>query len=97
MYNKHHTQSAKERIRKARKRVGFTEEHKKHISEAKSGKNHHFAKKVYQYTREGEFVKEWDYMSLAAKELKINKANIGEVCNGNRKTAGGFIWKYEKE
>lgn len=97
MYNKHHSEESKDKIRQARKRNGFTEEHRKHISEAKRGTNHHFAKKVYQYTKENEFVRTWDYMSLAAKELKISKANIGEVCNGNRKTAGGFIWRYDKE
>lgn len=97
MYNKHHTEKAKEMISQAMKGVQFTEEHKRHISEAKQGINHHFAKKVYQYTRQKDFIREWDYMSLAAKELNINKANIGEVCNGNRKTAGGFVWKYEKE
>ena len=96
MYNKHHSESAKKKISKARKENGFTEDHKRHISESKQGAKHHLAKKVYQYTKDGEFIREWDYMSLAAKELNINKANIGEVCHGNRKTAGGYVWKYER-
>lgn len=96
MYNKHHSESAKKKISKARKENGFTEDHKRHISESKQGAKHHLAKKVYQYTKDGEFIKEWDYMSLAAKELNINKGNIGSVCNGDRKTAGGFVWKYER-
>ena len=96
MYNKHHFESAKKKISKARKENGFTEDHKRHISESKQGAKHHLAKKVYQYTKDGEFIREWDYMSLAAKELNINKGNIGSVCNGDRKTAGGFIWKYER-
>lgn len=95
MINKHHTAEAKDKIRVARIRDGFSEEHKAHISEAKRGTNHHFAKRVYQYTKDGTFVKAWDYMSLASKELGINKANIGETCNGKRKSAGGFIWTYE--
>ena len=96
MYKRHHSESAKKKISKARKENGFTEEHKRHISESKRGVKHHLAKKVYQYTKDGKFIKEWDYMSLAAEELNINKANIGEVCNGNRRTAGGYIWKYER-
>lgn len=96
MYNKHHSESAKKKISKARKENGFTEDHKRHISESKQGAKHHLAKKVYQYTKDGEFIREWDYMSLAAKELNINKGNIGSVCNGDRKTAGGFVWKYER-
>lgn len=97
MLNHHHTEAAKDKIRKARKKAGFTEEHKKHISDAKKGEKHHNARKLYQYSKNGEFIKEWQYMSKAAKELGINKANISEVCKGNRKTAGGFVWKYEKE
>ena len=96
MYKHHQTKEAKEKISKARKINGFTEEHKKHISESKRGVKHHFAKKVYQFTKEMIFIKEWDYMSLAAKELHISKGNIGEVCNGHRKSAGGYIWKYER-
>lgn len=96
MYNKHHSQETKEKIRIARKTMGFSESHKKHISESKSGVNHQFAKKVYQYAKDGTFIKEWDYMSQASQELKISKGNIGEVCNGNRKSAGGFIWSYER-
>jgi hypothetical protein len=29
------------------------------------------------------------------KNLKINASNIRSVCLGTRKTAGGYIWKYE--
>lgn len=96
MLNHHHTEEAKDRIRQARIRDGFTEEHKKHISESKRGVKHHFAKKVYQYTKEGQFIREWEYMSLAAKELGINKSNIGETCNGHRPSAGGYFWSYER-
>ena len=95
-YKNHHTQEAKEKIRNARKRDGFTEEHKQHISEAKRGANHHFAKPVYQYTKSGEFVRAWDYMSHAAKELKIKKGCISANCIGRTKTAGGFVWSYSK-
>lgn len=95
MYKKHHTDEAKQKIREARIRDGFTEEHKRHISEAKRGVNHHRARPVYQYSKDGELIKIWDYMSLASEELKINKGNIGEACNGNRKSAGGFCWAYE--
>lgn len=96
MYNKHHSPEAVEKIRSARKRDGFTEEHKRHISEAKKGVKHHLAKKVYQYDKQGNFIKEWEYMTKASIELGINKANIAEVCKGNRKSAGGYVWRYER-
>lgn len=95
-YNKHHTEEAKEKIRQARKRDGFSEEHKKHISEAKSGAKHHYAKKVYQYTKDLEFVKEWSYMTEAAKELGICKTSISLCCLKQRPSAGAYIWSYEK-
>lgn len=31
----------------------------------------------------------------AEKITGISHSNIVAVCNGRRKTAGGFIWKYE--
>lgn len=96
MYNKHHSKESKEKIRIAIKGIEFSEEHKKHISEAKQGAKHHLAKKVYQYTKQGKFIREWDYMSQASKELNINKANIAETCYGKRKSAGGYVWKYER-
>ena len=95
MIGKHHTPAAKDKIREARKRDGFTEEHKRHISESKQGVKHHCAKRVYQYSKDGAFIRSWEYMSLAAKELNISKANIGETCNGHRLSAGGFVWSYE--
>jgi len=95
MYNHHHTPEAREKIRIARKINGFTEEHKKHISEAKSGVNHHMAKPVYQYSLDGEFIKKWDYMNEAAKTLNLSRGNISNACLGRRKTCGGFLWTYQ--
>lgn len=34
-------------------------------------------------------------IACAAKENNISCGNIGMVCNGLRKTAGNFIWKYD--
>lgn len=96
MYRKNHSQDAKDKISKARKRMGFSETHRKNISKSKSGVNHHLAKKVYQYSKQGEYITEWDYMSLASKELNICKSSIAQVCSGKRKTAGGYVWKYER-
>lgn len=48
---------------------------------------------VKQYTLEGELIKEWNSLSEAAKELKINPGNISNVIRGYQKTSGGYIWK----
>lgn len=49
-------------------------------------------KKVNQYDLEGNFIKTWDSISLAKKELGIN--HISDCCNGKRNKAGDYIWRY---
>lgn len=52
-------------------------------------------KPVNQYSKRGEFIKSWESITEAKRQLKINDGNIIKVCTGRRKTAGGFIWKYQ--
>lgn len=52
-------------------------------------------KVVLQFTKNGDFVKEWICMRVAERGTGIR--NIDVVCRGERKTAGGFIWKYKDE
>ena len=33
----------------------------------------------------------------AERQTQINHRHISEVCNGQRKTAGGYTWKYIEE
>ena len=54
-------------------------------------------KPILQYTKDGEFVKEWNSMCEAARELSINQSSISQCANGKKKSAGGYIWKYKKE
>ena len=35
-------------------------------------------------------------LSDASRKTKIPIANIHKVCNGQRKTAGGYHWRYEQ-
>lgn len=93
----HHTEDAKKRIREAQKMCAFSDEHKKRISEAKSGIKHHMAKPVYQYTKDGNFVGKWPYMNMAANALNICKNTISQCCLGKRPSAGGFVWSYNEK
>lgn len=52
-------------------------------------------KKVIQYDLDGNFIREWNSVWDARKELKLNK--IWEVCNGKRNKCGNYIWRYKKE
>ena len=53
-------------------------------------------KPIIQYTKEGNFVKEWDSIISAAKTLNICSQSINRCLKGKRPTAGSFIWKYSE-
>lgn len=69
------------------KGVPRSEATKKAIGEANS-------KKILQYTKFGEFVREWQSAMEAQRELGIAQSNICNCCNGKRPYAGGYVWKY---
>ena len=53
-------------------------------------------KPVIQYDLEGNFIKEWEATKIASTKLNIHASNITNCCKNNRKTAGGYIWKYKE-
>lgn len=72
-----------------------TEETKTKMSEAKNGEKHPLARTVYQIHKvTGIIIREWKCISVAARTLNINRNCINGCCQGKRKSAGGFIWKY---
>ena len=54
---------------------------------------HYAPKTVMQYSKDGEFIKEWSNAITAERELHIS--GIGNVCKGKNKSAGGYVWKYK--
>lgn len=53
-------------------------------------------KKVSQYDKNGSFIKTYNSMSDASRENNIQVTNISYCANGKRKSAGGYIWKLER-
>jgi hypothetical protein len=54
-------------------------------------------KRVEQFDRQGNFIKEWESQYQASFSLNNKYTSmISECCKGKRKTAYGFIWKYKK-
>lgn len=53
-------------------------------------------KKIYQYDKSGKLIKIFNTKAEAAKELSLDSGSIAKVCQGKRKTCGGYIW-IEKE
>ncbi len=69
---------------------------KERMKESNKRKAEHLRKKVYQYSIEGEFIKEFPSMTSAADEVGCSHISISQCCRGVNgvKTIKGFIWKY---
>lgn len=52
------------------------------------------SKPIIQFSKDGELIRKWDCIRDVQREMGINNASISECCNGKRKTAGGYIWRY---
>lgn len=54
------------------------------------------SRKVLQFTKGGEFVKEWNSTKEIERQLGFLNQAISACCNGNkyRKSAYDFIWRY---
>lgn len=59
------------------------------------GKNNGKSIEVNQYDLNNNFIRKWESMNLAEKELNIR--HIYECCKNKRKTAGGYIWRLATE
>ncbi|MEB2775250.1 NUMOD1 domain-containing DNA-binding protein [Algoriphagus sp. D3-2-R+10] len=52
---------------------------------------------IYQYTKKGEFIKEYNSVKNASIETSVSYSSIYQNVKGKTKTAGGFIWSFEKK
>ena len=52
---------------------------------------------VVQLSKTGEDIKVWSSLAEAARQIGTSPQNISAVCNGRRRTAGGYIWRYSNE
>jgi hypothetical protein len=101
--NEENEQIRRDGISKSNLGKAKSEEHIKHISEAKQGdKNPMFGKKgkdnprskaISQYSLSNEFIKDWDNAVIASEQLGISYAGIRNCITGKTKTSGKFIWK----
>lgn len=74
--------------------------HSYHILNTKPSMQGHFGSshvrsiKINQFDKKGNFIKIWNSIIEASKELNINSSCISNACANRRKSAGGYIWKY---
>ena len=52
---------------------------------------------IIQCHTDGAPFKRWDSAHDAGRELRISISNINSCCRERRPSAGGYIWRYEKE
>lgn len=53
------------------------------------------SKKIEQYDINGNFIKEWDSMIEATKNVGVkSNCHIWQCCNKQRKSAYGYVWRY---
>lgn len=122
MYGKTHTKEARQKISQANidfiKRNGGhgsgygipkSEEHKKKISESKTGvklseetkrkirENSANAKEVSMYDKDGIFIQIFCSVREAERVTGIAGTSICAVCNGKGVSAGGYLWRYAND
>jgi group I intron endonuclease len=99
------SQATKDKLSKARKGKKLSLSHINNISKAKLGdKNPFYGKKVkeehktykriYQFSKSNEFIKEWKSLTECATALKTTVKRISEVLRGKRNSHLGFTFKY---
>ena len=51
---------------------------------------------ILQFSKDGELIAEYSSIHEAERHTGLSASNICNCCKGNRKSAGGFIWKYKE-
>lgn len=78
-----------------------TQEHNmeeaKRLNLFKPGKNLPGKRKVNQYEKNGNFIREWESLISVQRALNYKTGAISLCCRGKLKTAYGYIWEYVKE
>lgn len=98
---KKHSAETIQKIRQNGKGLKRSDETRRKMSEAWSGvKNHRFgvraynAKKVQQLTLDGLEIQVFDSSYDAEKKTGVKSRSIRSVCGGDRKSTGGFRWRF---
>ena len=72
--------------------VNYGTRNKVALEKLRNGK---LSKKVYQYSLDGEFLAEYPSAHEVERQLGFAFQNISKCCLGKRKTAYGYVWKYD--
>ena len=78
-----YTEERREAVRQKRKGISFVESAYEKIR-----------KSIYQYDKSDVLIKVYISIEEASKITGIDRASISKCASGNRKTAGGYLWKF---
>lgn len=56
---------------------------------------HHSSKKISQYSKDWEFIREWDSATIASIWTLIKRWNISSCCTWKLKSAWWYIWRFD--
>ena len=87
---KHHSEEIKKKISESNTGKHFSEEHRRKIRENRP------SKAIIQLSKDGEFIAEYPSTVEAERQTVCYHGNICKCCRGERKSAGGFIWRYKE-
>ena len=91
-YDKPLSQETKEKISKAHTGMKYSDEVNK--KKGSSGASNPSSRSVYQFDKNGNFIRSWSYMTLASNALNISLSRIAACCQGRQKNPGGYMWEY---
>ncbi len=77
--------------------LAFATNQEQQIHKHSIGLGNNFTRKVKQYDLNWNFIKEYDSIVLAAKEMNVSKGTIRGVLIKYRKTSAGYIWRYSDD
>lgn len=72
----------------------LSEETKKNMSKAQKKRMKKYYKKVAQFSKDGEFIKEFKSLTDCSNKLNLQVTNLTACLKGRRKTCGGYTFKY---
>ena len=74
----------------------WKENNEKYDKDKINGTNNKHNKSVDKFNIDGTFICNYHSIMEAERVTKVNNSDIGKVCRGLKKSAGGLMWKYNK-
>lgn len=78
--------------------LGYYWSYEKTLSSTKNYENTGKSKAVFQYSKEGIFIREYKSIAEAARFLGVKSgSHVGECCRGKIKNYKNFVWRYKED